>query len=35
MNDLNGYECEIRSYIWLENTSKFSLEKKNLYQHSL
>jgi len=28
MNDLNGYECEIRYYIWLENTSKFSLEKK-------
>jgi len=29
MNDLNGYECEIRYYVWLENTSKFILGRKN------
>jgi hypothetical protein len=27
MNDLNGYECEIRYYIWLEDTN-LALKKK-------
>jgi hypothetical protein len=28
MNDLNGYECDIRYFIRLENTNKFILGRK-------